>query len=167
MQIAGPRALLGRSRHGGGAAYAPFLAPAPDGPVSPGAAPAFSVIVAAYNVADVIGEALDSLRRQSVAPLEVIVCDDGSTDDLDQALEPYRDDIVLLRKENGGEASAKNAAARAARGDFVLILDADDVYLPGRIAALSELACARPDLDILTSDAVLVANNRAVKRLYD
>jgi glycosyltransferase involved in cell wall biosynthesis len=167
MQIAGPRTLLGRSRHGSGATGPRFLAPASDGPVTLGGAPAFSVIVAAYNVADVIGEALDSVRRQSVAPLEVIVCDDGSTDNLDRALEPYRDEIVLLRKENGGEASAKNAAARAARGDFVLILDADDLYLPGRIAGLTELACARPDLDILTSDAMLVANDRAVKRLYD
>jgi glycosyltransferase involved in cell wall biosynthesis len=167
MRIAGPRALLGRLRHGGGATSAGFIAPLSDGFIAPGAAPAFSVIVAAYNVADVIGEALDSIRRQSLAPLEVIVCDDGSTDDLERALEPYREEIVFLHKENGGEASAKNAAARAAKGDFVLILDADDVYLPNRIAALTELARARPDLDILTSDALLVANNRPLRRLYD
>jgi glycosyltransferase involved in cell wall biosynthesis len=135
--------------------------------VEPGSPPTFSVIVAAYQVADVIGEALDSLRRQTLQPLEVIVCDDGSTDDLATALEPYRDDVVLLRKDNGGEASAKNAAARAARGDFALILDADDVFLPGRIAALSELAESRPDLDILTTDGYLVANGTVLRRAYD
>ena len=125
------------------------------------------MIVAAYQVADFISEALDSIRRQTVQPLEVIVCDDGSTDDLERALEPYRDQITLVRKANGGEASAKNAAAAAASGDFVAILDADDVYLPGRLAALSEFAQARPDLDILTTDAHLVVEGRQVRRNYD
>ena len=125
------------------------------------------MIVAAYQVAEVIGDALDSIRQQTLPPLEVIVCDDGSTDDLAQALEPYEGEITVLRKENGGEASAKNAAAEAAHGDFVAILDADDVYLPGRLAALTELAQARPDLDILTTDAYLVVHGRRVRRNYD
>jgi glycosyltransferase involved in cell wall biosynthesis len=144
-----------------------FLAPRPPREVERGPAPTFSVIVAAYQVADVIGEALDSIRRQTVPPLEVIVCDDGSTDALDDALVPYRDEIVLVRKENGGEASAKNAAAAAAKGEFVVILDADDVYFPGRLEALGELAQLRPDLDILTTDGMLVANGKPVRRVYD
>jgi glycosyltransferase involved in cell wall biosynthesis len=125
------------------------------------------VVIAAYNVADIIGEALESLRRQTRSPLEVIVCDDGSIDDLDGALEPYRDRIALVRKKNGGEASAKNAAAQSARGDFVAILDADDVYLPSRLEALSELAQARPDLDILTTDGFLLAGGNVVRNVYD
>jgi len=143
-----------------------FLAP-PGRYAEQGPAPSFSVIVSAYQVADVISDALDSIRRQTLQPLEVIVCDDGSTDDLEGALEPYRDEIVLVRKANGGEASAKNAAAVAANGDFVAILDADDVYLPERLAALSELAQARPDLDIITTDAYLVADGRRVRQNYD
>jgi hypothetical protein len=143
-----------------------FLAPTNPG-VERGPAPSFSVIVAAYQAADVIGDALDSIRQQTLRPLEVIVCDDGSTDGLARALEPYNDEITLLRKDNGGEASAKNAAAKAASGEFVAILDADDVYLPGRLAALSELAQARPDLDILTTDAYLVVHGRNVRRNYD
>src|ERR671919_1101739 len=167
MKLASPRALPWRLRSSTLAARARFLAPAPQGRGEPGPTPTFSAIVAAYNVADVIPDALESIRSQDVAPFEVIVCDDGSTDDLDRALEPYRDEIVLLRQPNGGEASAKNAAAREAKGDFVLILDADDVYLPRRVEALTELASARPDLDILTSDALLVANGRPVRRVYD
>ena len=124
------------------------------------------MIIAAYQAAHTIGDALDSIRQQTVPPLEVVLCDDGSTDDLDAALVPYLDEIVLVRQENGGEGSAKNAAARAARGDFVVILDADDVYLPGRLEALRELAQTRPDLDILTSDAILVAAGRAVRNAY-
>jgi hypothetical protein len=144
-----------------------FLAPPTLREVEPGPAPSFSVIVAAYQVADVIGEALESVRRQTLPPLEVVVCDDGSTDDLERALAPYRDEIVLLRKENGGEASAKNAAAAVARGEFVAILDADDVYLPHNLEALSELAQTRPDLDILTTNGMLVANGVEVRRVYD
>jgi hypothetical protein len=144
-----------------------FLAPAAGRAVQPGPAPTFSVLVAAYQVADVIGEALDSIRRQTLPPLEVIVCDDGSTDGLEEALAPYSGEIVFLRKENGGEASAKNAAAARARGDFVAILDADDIYEPERLEALAELARLRPDLDILTTDALLVANGIVRRHNYD
>jgi glycosyltransferase involved in cell wall biosynthesis len=143
------------------------LAPPATRKVEPGTAPSFSVVIAAYQVADVIGEALDSIRGQTFPPLEVIVCDDGSTDDLEHVLAPYRDEIELLRKENGGEASAKNAATAVARGDFVAILDADDVYLPHNLEALSELAQLRPDLDILTTDGLIVANGLEVRRVYD
>jgi glycosyltransferase involved in cell wall biosynthesis len=143
-----------------------FLAPPPRREVEPGRAPTFSVIVAAYQVADVISDALDSIRNQRLQPLEVIVCDDGSTDDLETTLVPYRNEIVLIRKENGGEASAKNAAAHAASGDFVAVLDADDVYRPEYLAAVSELAQLRPDLDILTTNGVLVAHGAPVRQVY-
>jgi hypothetical protein len=143
-----------------------FLAPPAEQPLEASSSPTFSVVVAAYQVANLIGEALDSIRRQTVAPLEVIVCDDGSTDGLEEALSPYADEISLVRKEHGGEASAKNAGAAVARGDFVVILDADDVYLPERIEALSQLARLRPDLDILTTDAYLVVDGRRVRRNY-
>jgi glycosyltransferase involved in cell wall biosynthesis len=144
-----------------------FLAPPGDGPIEHGARPSFSVIVAAHDVADVIGDALASLERQTVAPLEVIVCDDGSTDDLDRALAPFAENLILVRKSHGGEASAKNAAAAAARGDFLLILDADDIYLPRRLEALGDLAQARPDLDILTTDGYFVVGDRRIRRVYD
>jgi glycosyltransferase involved in cell wall biosynthesis len=131
----------------------PHRAPRPTGPVTPTAAPSFSVITPAYQAAGTIAEAVASALAQTAPALEVVVCDDGSTDDLAGALAPFRDSIELVRKPNGGGASALNAAARAASGDFVAVLDADDVYLPDRIAALSELGAERPDLDLLTTDA--------------
>jgi Glycosyl transferase family 2 len=145
----------------------PFLVPASQRPAEPAPTSTFSVIVAAYQVADVIGDALASLADQTVRPLEVIVCDDGSTDDLERALDPFQSEIVFLRKAHGGEASAKNAAAAAARGEFLLILDADDVYLPRRVEALTDLARFRPDLDILTTDGYLVVGERRIRRNYN
>jgi Glycosyl transferase family 2 len=143
-----------------------FVTPVPEQAVDPGAIPGFSVIIAAYQAAEVIDEAIESALGQTIAPREIIVCDDGSTDDLDAALAPYLDRITLLRQANRGEAAAKNAAARAASSEFIAILDADDIYLPKRIQALGELAAARPDLDILTTDALLEVGGHTVRRCY-
>jgi hypothetical protein len=145
----------------------PILAPSPGAEATgAGDPPTFSAIVAAYNAAGYIGDAIESLLAQTQAPVEIIVCDDGSQDDLEGALERYRDRIVLLRKENGGEASAKNQAARAASGEFVAILDADDIYYPERLEAFAELSAHRPDLDILTSDCFVVSDGRIVRNCY-
>jgi hypothetical protein len=141
-----------------------LLAPPPGEPLEPGPLPTFSVAIAAYQAADTIAEAVESALAQTLPPREIVVCDDGSTDDLEAALAPYRDEIVFLRKDNGGEASAKNAAARTASGEFLAVLDADDAYLPERLEALAELAVARPDLDILCTDAVLEVDGEIVER---
>lgn len=143
-----------------------MLAPPASAGLTPAPEPSFSVVIAAYNVERYIAEAVESALGQTKPPLEVIVCDDGSTDDIEGALAPFTRQIELIRKENGGEATAKNAAARAASGDFVVILDADDVYLPERLEALAELARARPDLDVLTTDAVLEVDDVPVRRSY-
>ena len=140
--------------------------PEPVAPVEPGPVPTFSVIIACYNAAATVGDAIRSCLEQTVPPLEIIVIDDGSTDDLDAALAPYLDDIVLLRQENGGESDAKNAGDAAARGDFVVILDADDVAYPHRHEALGALAAARPDLAILTHDALLTRDGAVLRHYY-
>ena len=145
-----------------------FLVPDPQHPVARAdGPPTFSVIIAAYQAAATIAEAVESALGQTVPPLEVVVCDDGSTDGTGAALTPYEDRIVYVRKENSGEASAKNAAAQAASGDYVVILDADDIFAPKRLEALGELATLRPDLDILTTDAYLEFDGRVIKRCYE
>lgn len=143
-----------------------FLTPEPEVAVTPGPVPTFSVIIACYNAAATVGEAIRSCLEQSVPPLEIIVIDDGSTDAIDAALEPFLDDIVLLRQENGGESVAKNAGVAVARGDFVVILDADDVAYPHRHEALGELAAARPDLAILTHDALLTRDGAVLRHYF-
>jgi glycosyltransferase involved in cell wall biosynthesis len=129
--------------------------------------PTFSVIVPAHQASAFVGEAVASALAQTVAPHEVIVSDDGSTDDLAAALAPYGDRITVLRRPHKGPAAARNAAIEVASGEFVVMLDADDVYEPSRLQALGELAVARPDLDILATDLWLEEGGAPRGRFYD
>lgn len=98
--------------------------------------PLVSVLVANYNYAGYIDEAIRSVVQQTYSNLEVIVCDDGSTDASLDVVERWtaRDRrITLIRKENGGAASALNRAFESSKGDIVCILDADDAYQPMKL----------------------------------
>jgi glycosyltransferase involved in cell wall biosynthesis len=143
-----------------------ILTPAPEAPVAPGTPPSFSVIIPAYQAAAFIGEAVESALAQTVSPDEVIVCDDGSTDDLAGVLRPYSARIMLIPKEHGGAASARNVAARSASSEFVAVLDADNLFLPEYLEAVGELAACRPDLDIVTTDAYLELDGQIYGRYY-
>jgi glycosyltransferase involved in cell wall biosynthesis len=143
-----------------------FVVPEPEQPVAPGPTPRFSIIIPAYQASAFIAHAVDSALGQTLPPHEVIVCDDGSTDDLRRVLEPYQGKLILLHKDHGGVAGTRNMAIRAATGDFVAVLDADNSFLPEYLKAVSELAVARPDLDILTTDAFLELDGKVYGRYY-
>lgn len=143
-----------------------WLVPVVDPVPEPAPRPSFAVVICAYQGAHLIGDAVRTALEQTWPAREVIVCDDGSTDDLVEALSPYRDRIALLRKPNGGIGSAKNTAARHADADFIVFLDQDDAWLPDRLEALASLASARPDLDLLTTDAWLERGGDVVGRWY-
>jgi glycosyltransferase involved in cell wall biosynthesis len=145
---------------------AAFAAPPARGPLEPGRRPSFSVIVAAWQAADQIGTALESALAQTEPPLEIIVADDGSTDDLAGALARFGDRVCLIRLPHGGAASASNAAAARACGDFVVVLDADDRWDAERLRRLGDLASARPDLDLLTTDAWFVVDGERRGSFY-
>jgi len=144
-----------------------FIAPPTTDEVVPGPVPTFSVVISAYQVADFIEETVRSALEQTAPPLEVIVCDDGSTDGIGDVLEPFRDRITFIRQENRGPGAAKNAAAAVASGDFIALLDGDDIYHPGRLEALGTMAAARPDLDVLNADSLVEVRGKVVRRQYD
>jgi hypothetical protein len=133
-----------------------IVAPPPRGEVTPADPPSFAVVIPAFNSEDTVAVAVRSALEQTVPAQEVIVVDDGSTDDTVGALAPFEDRVLLIRQENGGVGSARNAGVHAARADFIAFLDDDDVYHPRRLEALGALGAERPDLDILTTDAVFV-----------
>jgi glycosyltransferase involved in cell wall biosynthesis len=92
-----------------------------------------SVIIPAYNHARYLGEAIESALAQSHSPLEVIVVDDGSTDETAEVLTRFGDRIRTLRQRNRGPSAARNAGIAAARGDYLAFLDADDLWLPRKL----------------------------------
>ena len=103
-----------------------------------------SVIVPTYNRAHVIAEAITSILTQKPAPLEVIVVDDGSTDDTQDRLQPFENQIIRIHKANGGAASARNAGIKVAQGDWLAFLDSDDLWLPERMAVLTRDLSEQP-----------------------
>lgn len=92
-----------------------------------------TTIIPAYRASGTIGRAIDSLLGQTRPPDEILVVDDGSPDDVAPALAPYGDRVTLLRKPNGGAASARNFGIDHARGDFIAFLDADDHWAPDKL----------------------------------
>jgi glycosyltransferase involved in cell wall biosynthesis len=120
----------------------------------------FSIVIPAYQAAPTIGAAVRSALEQTYRAHEIIVVDDGSTDGLASVLEPFGSAVTLIRKDNGGVASARNAGVRAATGTFMATLDADDRYDPRRLEALAQLAEDRPELDLLTTDARFIVDGR-------
>ena len=94
---------------------------------------AVSVVIPCYNQARFLGEAIGSVLRQTCHPVEVIVVDDGSTDDTASVAQSFAA-VKYLRQPNEGAPSARNHGLRSSQGEFVLFLDADDRLLPDALA---------------------------------
>jgi len=96
--------------------------------------PTVSVLIPVYNGADYVANAIYSVLHQRAVDVEAIVIDDGSTDGTPQVLAAFGDRIRVLRQANAGHVKARNQGARIARGEWVAFLDADDEWLPDKLA---------------------------------
>ena len=114
-----------------------------------------SVVIPAYNCARYIGETLESVLKQSYRPCEIIVVDDGSTDDTQRVLEKYRNHIIYIHQENAGEPAARNTGIRRARGEFIAFLDADDLWLPDKLKFQMDYFEKHPEAALVYSDMKL------------
>ena len=128
--------------------------------------PSFSIVIAAYNCADTVSEALQSVLGQTARPAQVIVCDDGSTDATAVVLAGFKPDIVVLQQEHRGAATARNACLAAATATHIVSFDADDILLSTCLEAYGAALVARPDLQIVTCDAYLEAAGKVFDRYY-
>ncbi|MFM9265286.1 glycosyltransferase [Tychonema sp. BBK16] len=118
-----------------------------------------SVIIPAYNCDRYIVQAIESVFNQTYKNWEIIVVDDGSTDNIRQILEPYSDLIQYIYQENQGAAIARNNACKLAKGEFLAFLDGDDFFLPEKLE--KQIACfeADPSLDMLQNGWLIVDKN--------
>jgi glycosyltransferase involved in cell wall biosynthesis len=112
-------------------------------------APRVSVVIPTYNSAALVEEAVRSALAQTMPPAEVIVVDDGSTDDTADRLADFGPPVRVIRQANGGVSSARNRALAAATGDLIAFLDADDVWHPDKLRRQLEVLAARPELGLL------------------
>jgi glycosyltransferase involved in cell wall biosynthesis len=92
----------------------------------------FSICIATYNRAHTIGRTLDSLVHQSYEDFEVLVIDDGSTDNTEEVVDLFKERLKInyLKKKNGGKHTALNIGFQKAQGEFLVILDSDDTLVP-------------------------------------
>jgi glycosyltransferase involved in cell wall biosynthesis len=127
-------------------------------------APRISVVIPTYNAAATLPETLESVFGQSFTDFEVIVVDDGSTDATPDILAAYEDRIRVLRKVNEGKpAAARNLGVRAARGEFVAFLDADDCWTKDKLERQVAMLDQQPDVGLVyTGDATIDGESRKV-----
>jgi glycosyltransferase involved in cell wall biosynthesis len=106
--------------------------------------PLITAVIPTYNYGRFVVTAVESALVQTYANLEVIVVDDGSTDDTRQRLTPYLDRIRYIHQDNGGLSAARNAGIRAAAGEWIALLDADDVWHPRKLELQMRCLRAQP-----------------------
>lgn len=111
-----------------------------------------SVAIPVYNRAGWIAQTLEHIFAQSVPVNEVVLCDDGSTDDLESALEPFRNRVKLVRIENSGPAIARKNAIENCSGEWIALCDSDDFWCPGHIKTFCDAKTLFPDMDMYFSD---------------
>jgi glycosyltransferase involved in cell wall biosynthesis len=111
-----------------------------------------SVIIPVYNAEHTIIRAVNSVLDQRFESKEIIAVDDGCTDSSFSILATYSDRIRTLRQRNRGAAAARNAGARAATGEYLAFLDADDEWLPGKLRACADALDASPGAAVAYSD---------------
>lgn len=130
------------------------------------ATPEVSVVICAYNAAPFIAETLESVFAQTSQDYEIIVVNDGSTDETDQVIAPYLDRLTYLKQPNSGPGAARNTAFKYARGRYIALLDSDDQWLPHYLETMLEKMRAEPEIDVLYPNAFLFGTAQWEGKLF-
>jgi GT2 family glycosyltransferase len=120
--------------------------------------PIVSVIIPTYNRAWILREAIDSVLTQEFEDFELIVVDDGSTDNTREILETYGHDIIVLRQSNKGVSAARNRGICEAAGQLVSFLDSDDLWLPRKLSLQMDFFYLNPGALICQTEEIWVRN---------
>ncbi len=128
--------------------------------------PIVSIIVPAYGLAHLVGQTIESILAQTYPHWEAIIVDDGATDDVESAVQPYLSDtrFKLLRTDNAGLSTARNRAIAVASGSLIALLDGDDLYEPRYLELMTQAILADPGLGFVTCDATYFGASRVGQR---
>ncbi len=115
-----------------------------------------SVIIPAYNYAHFLPEAIESVLQQNYRDFEIIVVDDGSTDNTREVLYKYWNKITYIYQENKGLPAARNTGIRASQSDYIAFLDADDLWMPEKLELQVGLMDKRQDVSLVYSNVFIL-----------
>ncbi len=124
--------------------------------------PIVSVIIPTFNRSGMVREAVESVVSQTCGEFELIVVDDGSTDDTVAALKPYSASLRLVRQENRGVSAARNSGAAVAGGELLAFLDSDDLWLPEKLAVQLSYLRTFPEAAVCHTEELWIRNGRRV-----
>ncbi len=124
--------------------------------------PLFSVIIPTYNRAAKCLRAVESVLQQTCQNFDLFVIDDGSSEDIRTALEPFLDRINYIYQANQGTCGARNTGIQNSKGRYIALLDSDDRWLPGKLAAMSEAIHAHPEVGLFYSSVTSITDDGRV-----
>lgn len=115
--------------------------------------PLVSVVIASFNMAEYLPFAIESALHQTYGRVEIVVVDDGSTDDTASVMQRYRNEakVRYCRQDHGGQATAKNRGIQESAGDYIAFLDADDMWTADKLARQLPLFAASPTVGVVYS----------------
>ena len=116
-----------------------------------------SVVIPTFNRRDYITTALDSVLAQTYKDYEIVIIDDGSSDDTKEVLKPYQDDIRYFYQENRGISGARNRGIRESRGDYIALLDSDDYWLPEKLKCQTDRIKEEPECGMVATRCSSIA----------
>jgi glycosyltransferase involved in cell wall biosynthesis len=126
--------------------------------------PSVSVVITTYNQAEFIADTVRSALNQTYPHREVIVVDDGSTDETVARLAPFRDSVTLVRQENQGVAGSRNTGVRSATGDLIAFLDGDDLWEPDKLSVQVAAYDAHPRSGLIVVDACVFSGTEVLRK---
>lgn len=121
-----------------------------------------SVVIPTYNRVTFLKDAIDSVFAQTFQSFELIVVDDGSTDDMSGLLLSYGSKIKVIKKANKGPSAARNRGVKAAKGEWIAFLDSDDVWKPDKLEKQVQFIKDNPDIKICQTEEIWIRNGKRV-----
>ena len=131
--------------------------------------PSVTILIDTYNYARFVGRAIESaLQQDYTGPRpQILVVDDGSTDDTAEVVRRYAPSVRYIAKDNGGQASALNVGLREAEGDIVCLLDGDDYFYPGKVQLVADAFRRRPKVGLVYNEFDIVdAAGSSLRKVY-